>query len=101
MGLSERVSFFQADCDAPFSLPLDTFDAAISIDVILHLRDRAQFLSQVSRVLKPHGIFIFTDAGVITGAMTEAERARRTLFGRTDFVSQGVNETIETLACVT
>jgi SAM-dependent methyltransferase len=94
MGLSERVSFFQANCKAPFSLPLNKFDAALSIDVILHLRDRSRFLSQVSRVLKPSGTFIFTDAGIITGTMTDEERERRILFGHTEFVHQGVNEEV-------
>ena len=92
MGLSERVSFFQADCDATFSLPLNKFDAAISMDVIIHLRDRSRFLSQVRRVVKPGGVFIFTDAGVMAGTMTEVERKRRALFGHTEFVPQGVNE---------
>jgi SAM-dependent methyltransferase len=92
MGLSERVSFYQADLDTFFTLPLNKLDAAIAIDVILHLRDRFQFLSEVSRVLKPGGTFIFTDAGVMTGTMTEKERKHRTLFGRTEFVTEGVNE---------
>jgi SAM-dependent methyltransferase len=92
MGLSERVSFFQANCEAPFSLPLNKFDAALSIDVILHLRTRCEFLKQVKRVLKPGGKFIFTDAGILTGTMTDAERERRTFFGYTDFVDQGFNE---------
>jgi ubiquinone/menaquinone biosynthesis C-methylase UbiE len=92
MGLSDRVSFFRADCDAPISLASNQFDTAISIDVLLHLRDRCEFLRQVNRVLKPGGTFIFTDAGIETGVMTDAERKRRTLFGHTEFVRQGVNE---------
>lgn len=92
MGLSERVSFFQADCKAALAFPLNKVDAAISIELILHLRDRCQFVSQISRILKPGGIFIFTDAGVMTGTMTEAEQKRRTLFGHTAFVPQGVNQ---------
>jgi SAM-dependent methyltransferase len=92
MGISELVSFFRADCDSPLSLPSNGLDTAISIDVILHLRNRCEFLRQVNRVLKPGGKFIFTDAGILTGAITDAERERRTFFGYTDFVDQGFNE---------
>ena len=92
MGISELVSFFRADCDSPLSLPSNGFDTAISIDVILHLRTRCEFLKQVKGVLKPGGKFIFTDAGILTGTMTDAERERRTFFGYTDFVDQGFNE---------
>ena len=92
MGISELVSFFRADCDSSLPLPSSEFDTAISIDVILHLRDRRAFLRQVNRILKPGGKFIFTDAGILTGIMTDAERERRTFFGYSDFVDQGFNE---------
>jgi SAM-dependent methyltransferase len=91
-GISDRVSFCQADCNETLPLAGHSFDVAISIDVILHLQDRCKFVSQVGRLIKPGGQFIFTDAGVLTGTMTEEERQRRTLFGYTTFVPTRVNE---------
>ena len=92
LGVSSRVSFLRADCEMPLPLPRNSFDVALSIDVILHLRNRALLLSRVHQVLRPGGTLIFTDAGVMTGIMTESERERRTFFGYTQFAPEGANE---------
>jgi SAM-dependent methyltransferase len=92
MGVSKRITFIQADCDEPLPLSSRSFDVAVSVDVILHLRDRRIFLDRVSQLLKPGASLFFTDAGVMTGAMTDAERELRTLYGYTQFVPEGVNE---------
>jgi SAM-dependent methyltransferase len=92
MDISNRVEFLHADCDNSLPVPTRSFDVALSIDVVLHLRDRELLLRNVCQVLKPGAVFMFTDAGVMTGAMTDLERERRTLFGYTQFVPEGVNE---------
>jgi len=68
------------------------FHAVISIDVVLHLRDRAAIFGEVVRVLAPAGRFLFTDAGVITGPVSSEEIQRRTPHGYAQFAPPGVNE---------
>ena len=45
--------------DVPYSD--ESFDVAFSQDSILHASDRGRVFSEVSRILKPEGYFIFTD----------------------------------------
>src|SRR5262249_8222709 len=70
----------------------------ISLDVILHLRDRLKVFREVARILVPGGRFLFTDAGVITGAISDEEIRWRSLQGYTQFVPSGHNEEILELA---
>jgi len=57
-GLSDRVTFHLGDgMEMPF--PDSTFDAAISIDVMNVFKDKEGLFRQVTRVLKPGGIFAF------------------------------------------
>lgn len=52
-----RPSFIQADvCDLP--VPTESVDAVVSLQVIEHLPDIGRYLSEVSRVLVPGGIFV-------------------------------------------
>jgi SAM-dependent methyltransferase len=60
--------------------------------VILHLRDRAATFREVARVLASGGRFLFTDAGVITGAISSEEIQQRAPHGYAQFVPPGVNE---------
>jgi SAM-dependent methyltransferase len=55
----------------------------MSLDVVLHLRDRAAVFAEVARTLEPGGRFLFTDAGIVTGAVSDDEVARRSLHGTT------------------
>jgi sarcosine/dimethylglycine N-methyltransferase len=75
-------------------LPVESqsFGAAMSLDVILHLRDRAALFRELARVLVPGSRFLFTDAGVLTGAMSSEEGSARSLHGHTVFVAPGFNE---------
>lgn len=43
-------------CELDF--PDNTFDVAVSLEVIEHIEDQRRYLSQMSRVLKPGGIYI-------------------------------------------
>lgn len=92
LGLSEQITLQQVDLNEPLPFPDAHFHAVVSIDVILHLRDRAAIFREVARVLVPAGRFLFTDAGVITGAVSSEEIQRRTPHGYAEFVPPGVNE---------
>ena len=82
----------QADLDQPLPLESASFDAAMSLDVLLHLRDRATFFRETARVLTPGGRFLLTDAGVITGSVSNDEVHRRSAHGPIQLVVTGWNE---------
>lgn len=56
--------------DVPFAD--DTFDVVWSQESFLHSGDRARAIEEAARVLKPGGLFIFTDPMQKEGAPTEA-----------------------------
>ena len=90
--LSERITLQQTDLNEALPFPTACFHAVLSIDVILHLRDRSAVFREVFRVLAPGGTFLFTDAGVITGPVSNEEIQRRTPHGYAQFVPPGINE---------
>jgi SAM-dependent methyltransferase len=92
LGLHELITLREADLNEPMPFANGLFDAVISLDVILHLRDRLKVFREVARILVPGGRFLFTDAGVITGAISDEEIRWRSLHGYTQFVSSGYNE---------
>ena len=91
-GLGDRIDFGVADSNAPLPLEPDSFSAVVCVDVVLHLRDRAVVFDEVARVLAPGGRFLFTDAGVVTGCVSDEEIRHRALHGFTQFVPAGFNE---------
>jgi SAM-dependent methyltransferase len=92
LGLSEKITLQQADLNEPIPFADAHFHAVVSIDVVLHLRDRAAFFGEVARALVPGGRFLFTDAGVITGPVSSEEIQSRTPHGYAQFVPPDVNE---------
>jgi SAM-dependent methyltransferase len=92
MELDHSTEFLVADCSD--RLPFDTgaFDTVVCIDAVLHLRDRFASLADWSRLLKPGGHLLFTDAGVLTGAVTKRELDVRASQGEFVLVPPGVNE---------
>ncbi|HEY7698033.1 MAG TPA: methyltransferase domain-containing protein, partial [Vicinamibacteria bacterium] len=92
LGVEALLSVREADLNE--SLPFDSssFDAAMSLDVVLHLRDRARFFDEVRRLLRPGGRFLFSDAGVVTGFVSNEEVRDRSVYGYTQFVALGWNE---------
>ncbi|WP_123590746.1 SAM-dependent methyltransferase [Salinisphaera orenii] len=59
-GLDKLVTIVDGDFEnVPYDA--DTFDIVWSQDAMLHSGDRIRVLEEVARVLKPGGIFIFTD----------------------------------------
>jgi SAM-dependent methyltransferase len=92
MGIAELMTFFVVDLNQPIRPDNGSFDAVMSLDVVLHLRDRAEVFREVARVLTPGGRFLFTDAGVITGPVSDEEIRRRAIHGHTQFTPPGCNE---------
>jgi cyclopropane fatty-acyl-phospholipid synthase-like methyltransferase len=91
-GVQERFSAHAADLNDPLPSGLGAFDAVLAVDVVLHLRDRQALFREVTTLLRPGGRFLFTDAGVITGAVSNDELQRRSVHGYTQFVPIGWNE---------
>jgi len=92
LDIEEAVTLHEADLDQPLPFADGAFDAAMSLDVVLHVRDRLALFSEVARVLAPGGRFLFTDAGVVTGAVTGDEIRRRSAHGPTQFVPPGFDQ---------
>jgi len=91
-GLERLLSFQQADLNIGLPFENASVEAAMSLDVILHLRDRGAMFREVARVLIRGGKFLFTDPGVITGAISDDEIRLRSALGHTQFVPPGYNE---------
>ena len=92
LGIEALLSVQVADLNEPLPFEPHSFDAAISIDVILHLRDRRKFFLEVVKLLRPGGRFLVTDAGVLTGSVSNEEKCKRSFHGHTQFVAAGWNE---------
>jgi SAM-dependent methyltransferase len=92
LGVADRLSLQAVDLDEPLPFESQSFDAAISIDVVLHLRDRRVLFREVARLLRPGGRFLLTDAGVLTGTVSDDEMQKRSIHGFTQFVETGRNE---------
>jgi SAM-dependent methyltransferase len=92
LGLEELVTLSEADLNQPIKYTSGSFDVVMSLDVILHLRDRLSTFQEVARVLIPGGKFLFTDAGVVHGAISDEEIRLRAVHGHTQFVPPGFNE---------
>lgn len=92
VGVADRLVVQSGDLNEPLPFESGSFDAAMSLDVVLHLRDRSALLGEVARILRPGGRFLFTDAGVLTGAISSDEVKRRSPHGFTQFAAPGWNE---------
>jgi SAM-dependent methyltransferase len=93
--LSERVRFLVADARA--ALPFDdaTFDAAICLDSINHIYDRAHLFGEWLRVLRPGGRLVFTDPITVTGLLTREEMLSRSgSMGEFVFTPSGMEEAL-------
>ena len=92
MGIAAAVTPIGGDLNDPLPFPDASFDAAMSLDVALHLRDRSAFYREAARVLRPGARMLITDAGVVTGGLSSDEIGRRANHGHTEFVPAGWNE---------
>jgi SAM-dependent methyltransferase len=71
--LSERARFEHIDAREPLPFRENSFDAIISIDAMNHLPNREKVFPEWHRVLRPGGRFLFTDATIVTGTLTNEE----------------------------
>ena len=92
MGLGDGVEFVIADCSQRLPFDDNAFDVAVCIDAVLHLKDRFASLADWFRLLKPGGRLLFTDAAVLTGAVSKQELDIRASQGDFVFVPPGLNE---------
>ena len=90
--LEGRITYKVADANGRLPFEDDTFDAAMCIDSMNHLPDRANVFREWHRVLRPGRRAVFTDPVVITGPLTNDELAMRSLVGLFLFVPRGFNE---------
>jgi 2-polyprenyl-3-methyl-5-hydroxy-6-metoxy-1,4-benzoquinol methylase len=91
-GLAERAEFRVTDATEPLPFPDARFDAITCIDAINHFPDRTSAIADWARLLKPGGRLLFTDPITVTGPLTNAEIAVRSLAGFYLFVPPGYDE---------
>jgi SAM-dependent methyltransferase len=92
LGIEASFAAQVADINEPLPFEAGSFDAVMAIDVLLHVRDRTQLYAGIARVLRPGGRCLVSDAGVITGAVTNEEILARSPYGYSQFVVSGWNE---------
>jgi SAM-dependent methyltransferase len=91
-GVLSQVQLQRCDLNDPLPCANGSFDAAMSLDVVPHLRDRAAAFREVARVLSPSGRFLITDAAVLTGTVSSEQLRLRSGSGAMQFVAPGFNE---------
>ncbi|MDH3377786.1 MAG: class I SAM-dependent methyltransferase [Gammaproteobacteria bacterium] len=91
-GVAEKIEFQQVDANRELPLDNETFDAAISVDVVMHLIDRKDVFADIARVLKTHGRLLLTDAGIVAGQVSNEQVQRRSYNGFSQYVADGFNE---------
>jgi SAM-dependent methyltransferase len=97
-GLDDLLRFEVVDAAEPLPFSAASFDAVISNDAMCHIRDRLGVLRDWRRLVRPGGRILFTDALVVTGALTNEEIATRSSIGFYLFVPPGENERLITEA---
>jgi SAM-dependent methyltransferase len=92
LAIEDRLEVREADLDSELALASSAFNAAISFDVVLHLRDRRLVFREIARALVPGGRFLFTDAAVVSGSISSEDVAMRSMHGFAQFCAPGFNE---------
>ena len=92
MGLSERIALHDVSGNAGLPFANESFSHVISVDVVMHLPDREESLAELSRVLKPGGRLLFTDACIVNGALSDEDIRIRSHYGISHFVPEDFNE---------
>ncbi len=90
--VADRVRFEVIDASNPLPFPADAFDAILSNDAMCHIANRLDTLRDWHRVLRRGGRIMYTDALIVTGAITAEEIATRSSIGLYVFVPPGENE---------
>jgi len=90
--VGDIVKFEQHDASEKLPYEDNSFDAVYSTDVMCHVPLRKEVLTNTHGVLKPGGRFIFSDALVIGGLVSNEELETRCPDGMYFFSPPGVNE---------
>jgi SAM-dependent methyltransferase len=90
-GLADRATFVVADCAGRLPFEDGSFDAILCNDAICHLQDRFGTLAEWARLLGAGGRLVFTDPGVLTGAVAKTELDVRSTSGFFLFVPHGLD----------
>jgi SAM-dependent methyltransferase len=91
-GLADRVTFAMLDCSRRLPFDDEAFDVVVCIDAVLHLKDRLAALADWARLLRRGGRLVFTDAAVLTGAVSMEELDIRASQGTFLLAPSGLNE---------
>jgi ubiquinone/menaquinone biosynthesis C-methylase UbiE len=91
-GLAAQARFEQLDASRHLSFGDNSFDAIFSNDAICHVPRRSQVLCELSRVLKPGGRFLFSDALIVGGMLSYEEITTRSSVGFYLYSPPGENE---------
>jgi len=92
MGLGSLIQLKEIDGNDLIPFKDESFNKIVSFDVVLHLRNRDQAFHEIARLLAQKGQFLFTDAGIVTGVLSNEEIKLRSINGFTQFVPSGFNE---------
>jgi SAM-dependent methyltransferase len=92
LGVAHALTVHEADLDSVLPFEDGSFDAAMALDIVLHVEDRERLFADVARVVAPGGRFLFTDAAVLAGPITREEKDARSAYGRSRFAEPGANE---------
>jgi SAM-dependent methyltransferase len=90
--VSDITEFFEHDASKELPYENESFDAVYATDVLCHVPHRKQVLANVKDKLKPGGRFVFSDALVLGGLISNHEIATRSSVGTYFFSPPGVNE---------
>ena len=90
--LSSLARFQVTDASRPLPFADSSFDAAFSNDVLCHIPARPALLREIFRTLRPGARFLFSDALVIGGVISDQELAARSSVGYYLFSPPGENE---------
>jgi SAM-dependent methyltransferase len=90
--LSARVRFELGDASQPLPLESATCDAVFSNDAVCHIPDRPCLFAEISRILRPGGRLLFSDALVVGGMISHEEIAARSSVGYYVYTPPGENE---------
>jgi len=91
-GVSDSVKFEQHDASQELPYDEKSFDAVLSTDVLCHVPQRKQVLTNTHGLLKDGGRFVFSDALVIAGVVSNKEIETRSSVGMYFFSPPRVNE---------
>lgn len=92
LGVEPQLTLRNADLEQTLPFEPRSFDAILSLDVVIHLSDRSRLYDEVARVLAPGGQFLCSDAGILTGSLSQEELRHRSVQGSIQLVPVGWNE---------